>query len=242
MKHSKNTRDKKCAVCSRHIAMIYKCRKCGKHFCFRDSKIFKGHVYCKKCLGLHVNKFLLLGVVMIFFGIVLAGIYFSDMTKSAPNAKFIGDIGIKTFIASHPQTIFVDDTLSEGTKLKAEEFARVYRISTVNVLTADADLSNSVIIARRNSSNLLAVEAMLGLKADNDEAMVRVYRSSANQAITGYATYRESLFIIGNDESLMYAADILLSSACQNLDKNAILIRNNAGCDGVREYTFCDIG
>ena len=174
---------------------------------------------------------LYLGLLLILLGIIIGAVFALGIFESKPAGQlYRPETGIKNFLKSKPDTLYLDGSLSEQTKLKVDELAKKYGINDVKSLDeSTANITNSIIVSKKENPNLLIVKETIGWDYQKDESVASLDEDS------------RLLYMIGDDEALQNTADILESATCQLLDKDSVIIKSGLGCEGIRQRKLCSI-
>ncbi|MBI4895748.1 MAG: hypothetical protein HY831_04625 [Candidatus Aenigmarchaeota archaeon] len=184
----------------------------------------------KEGKGIFSNKKVLLGIFAgLLVVIVIAALFSGVLTKPA-GQLYKPETGIKNFLKTNVDTIYIDSSLSSQTESKVRELAAKYEIKNIKVLESDTKLSNSIIVSKKENPNLLVVEQNVGSTATNEESLMKLNEDS------------RLLYVIGDESSLEYTSDILKDASCELLAKDSIIVKTGAGCEGIRQHVLCDIG
>ncbi|GEM_PF-5898731 len=179
--------------------------------------------------GIFSNKKILLGLFGGLVAVLIIAVMFSGVLTKPAGQLYKPENGVKNFLKTSIDTIYIDSSLSQEAESKIREFASKYNIKNIQVLTASTNLSNSIIFSKKENTNLLVVEQNVGSPASSEEALVRLNEDS------------RLLYVIGDESSLGYTSDILKETECTLLDKDSLIVKQGAGCEGIRQHVLCDI-
>lgn len=176
-----------------------------------------------------INKKLLAGIFGGLVIVLVIAVLFSGVLTKPAGQLYKPENGIKNFLKTSIDTIYIDSALSQEAESKVRDLASKYDIKNIQVLTASTELSNAIIFSKKENPNLLVIEQNVGSPATSEEALVRLNEDS------------RLLYVIGDESSLEYTSDILKETQCSLLDKNSLIVKTGAGCEGIRQHVLCDI-